>query len=251
MTAIDGMKTAGKRTPIFPAGHKYSGQFMHENDFNRTVVKLLGVHLTRCGFDVLYTAPTDDDTPLATRTKLANNTIRNNFNRPADILISVHANAFTGQWGAANGIETLWTKRVDEKLAKVIHKHLVKGTVLKDRGVKAANLHMTRESDMPACLVECCFMDNLKEAELLMSDSYRAECALEIAQGICEYFGVKFVSESKSKAVNVVVNGKPLDTKGLLIDNVTYVPLRAIGNAIGAKIGWDQKSSTASISINR
>lgn len=47
--------------------------------------------------------------------------------------------------------------------------------------------------------------------------------------------------------VNVVVNGKLLDTKGLLIDNLTYVPLRAIGNAIGAKIGWNQTKFEASL----
>jgi N-acetylmuramoyl-L-alanine amidase len=60
------------------------------------------------------------------------------------------------------------------------------------------------------------------------------------------------VVESKLKAnskkeVIVIVNNKQLDDKGILIENRTYVPLRAIGNAIGAKIGWNQQTQDASI----
>lgn len=47
--------------------------------------------------------------------------------------------------------------------------------------------------------------------------------------------------------VNVVVNGSPLAEKGMLMNNLTYVPLRVIGEAIGAKIGWDQKNKEASL----
>jgi len=49
------------------------------------------------------------------------------------------------------------------------------------------------------------------------------------------------------KLVKVVVNGKQLAEQGMLIDNRTYVPLRAIAKALGAKIGWDQQNKEASI----
>jgi len=49
------------------------------------------------------------------------------------------------------------------------------------------------------------------------------------------------------KQVTVVVNGKQLDEPGMLMDNRTYVPLRAIAVALGAKIGWNQKTKEASI----
>lgn len=55
------------------------------------------------------------------------------------------------------------------------------------------------------------------------------------------------LKENSSKSVNVVVNNKQLSAKGMLIENRTYVPLRAIGEAIGAKIGWNQSDKEASI----
>lgn len=55
------------------------------------------------------------------------------------------------------------------------------------------------------------------------------------------------LKQENNKTVNVLVNGSPLSEKGKLINNFTYVPLRAIGNAIGATIGWNQATKEASI----
>lgn len=46
--------------------------------------------------------------------------------------------------------------------------------------------------------------------------------------------------------VNVTVYGKNIED-GLLVDGKTYVPLRAVGDALGVKTAWDNKSKTASI----
>lgn len=45
---------------------------------------------------------------------------------------------------------------------------------------------------------------------------------------------------------NVIVNGKKIKD-GVLIKGETFVPLRAVGESIGAKIGWDNKSKTATL----
>lgn len=55
------------------------------------------------------------------------------------------------------------------------------------------------------------------------------------------------LKENTDKKVNVMVNGKLLDAKGKLIENRTHVPLRAIGEAIGATIGWNPTTQDASI----
>lgn len=253
--AIDdghGMETAGKRTPTMP-----DGTVMKENEFNRRVAQLLAEHLVRCGIDVLMVAPNDVDTPLSVRTDAANKA-------KADLYISIHANAMTGSWGTARGIETFhYTKASANSIraAEIIHKHLLEGTKLPDRGVKSADFHVLRETTMPAVLVECGFMDNLEEAKLLVTEAYRAECALEIAKGICEYFGVPFVEVAKptpvvvtnpealpaiQDRVNIVVNGKEMP-QGYLIDGLTYVPIRTVSEALGATIGWDQQTKTASL----
>jgi N-acetylmuramoyl-L-alanine amidase len=254
--------TAGKRTPKFPAGHKYVGQVMFENAFNKTVVKLLAEHLTRIGFKVLLVAPTDADTPLKTRTDLANNTIKNQFNCRADIYISVHANATTGEWGNAKGIETFIYKTgtEGEKLGKTIHKVLMEGTTFIDRGLKVNPLlWVLKETLMPAVLVECGFMDNIREAELLMFGVYREECALEIAKGICEYYCVPFIPV-KEEAPNVVevikervyaANGKlnfvPLNTGKPYSTKATDVRFVSIPSGSIEKVRFvNLKGSTAS-----
>lgn len=49
-----------------------------------------------------------------------------------------------------------------------------------------------------------------------------------------------------SDKVNVIVDGKKIKD-GKLVDGVTYVPLRAVGDALGAEIGFDNKTKTATL----
>ena len=184
--------TPGKRTPKFS-----DGSFMYENAFNKVVVKYLDKHLNRCGFDTILVAPTDADTPLATRVNTANKA-------KVDAYISIHANAASGNWGSPEGVETfVGASSFSKKLANNVHNQLIKGTSQKNRGVKdGTHLYVIRNTIAPAILVECAFMDNEREARLLLSDSFRRECALEIAKGICESFGVKFIEEQEVKGVS-------------------------------------------------
>jgi N-acetylmuramoyl-L-alanine amidase len=184
-----GMETAGKRTPIFPAGSEFAGTFMHENEFNSAVVKKLDTNLKRCGFKTILVADGDEDVPLQTRTDLANKV-------KANLFISIHANAYKGEWGDWGGISThIYGKGGEaEKLANIVQKLLIENTGLRDRGVCVDNFHVLRETDMPAILCENGFMDNLTEATLLKKDSYRQTIADSIAKGICAYYGVSFVA---------------------------------------------------------
>lgn len=173
-----GSQTAGKRTPD---GYK-------ENKFNKAVVNYLDKELKRCGFTTKQVAPTDADTPLKARTDAANSW-------GADIYVSVHYNALAHKWrDGEGGIETFYHEgsSTGKKLASAIHKELIKGTKMRDRGLKTSNLHETRETKMPAVLIEAGFMDIKREAELMESASYQKECAIEIAKGICNYFDVKY-----------------------------------------------------------
>lgn len=181
-----GMQTPGKRTPKFE-----NGDFMHENEFNRDVVAKLDMILKRCGFETILTAPTDKDHTLSERVKTANN-------NKANIFISVHANAATGKWQNGKGIETYYFTRSSksQNLAEIVHSNLIKGTKQVNRGVKTANFYVLRNTNMPAILIEAGFMDNREEAKLLLSDSFRQECAEEIAKGTCEYFGVEYVEDN-------------------------------------------------------
>lgn len=178
-----GNNTSGKRTPLFE-----DGSFMRENEFNDFVVNVTGKILEKRGINVIYTSPEKTDTSLATRVKRAND-------QNADIFVSVHANAFGSGWNDANGFET-FVKSFEEKntmkLAEYIQKECVKSTGLNDRGIKKSDdLYVLNATKMPSVLVECGFMTNKKEAQLLKSMLYRYTCSKAIAKGILKYFNIE------------------------------------------------------------
>lgn len=54
-------------------------------------------------------------------------------------------------------------------------------------------------------------------------------------------------TEVKTQTAKLYVDGKRIDD-GILIDGVTYFPARALANAVGATIAWDQANKTVKIS---
>lgn len=241
-----GMETAGKRTPLFP-----DGTYMKENEFNRAVIDKLNAHLIRNDFDVLHVSAGDTDVPLKTRTDLANNTIPNGFGKPADGMVSVHANASDSVWNSkVKGIEIYYRAGYKEgkRLAQDVQEFLVKSTPLFNRGLKTANLHITREAKMPAILVEGPFMNNPDEAKLLMTDAFRSECAEEIARGWCQFFGRKYIEEPQPVVVpagmypvEIVIGNTYL--LGLLIEGRSWIPARDSFNALGINTWLFEKKS--------
>ena len=87
---------------------------------------------------------------------------------------------------------------------------------------------------MPTILSENGFMDNKREALLMIDESFQKEVAKEHVQGICRYFGVTFKEEQEVKSVTV--------TKGLFrIKTGTFPTARAFADAIDkikADFGW-------------
>lgn len=188
LIAIDaghGVNTPGKRTPLFK-----DGSFMRENEFNRGVADYLDSELHRCGFRTLIVTPELDDISLSTRVNRANE-------GKADAYISIHANAFGSDWNEVCGVESyvytgIGKESYGYKFVEMVHRGLVGECKGRDRGVKWNDFFVLRETDMLAVLVECGFMTNLKEAELLRSDEYRRKCARGICKGICEFYGVEY-----------------------------------------------------------
>ncbi|GAB4272151.1 N-acetylmuramoyl-L-alanine amidase family protein [Thermincola ferriacetica] len=190
LIAIDdghGMDTPGKRTPPMA-----DGKVILENQFNAPTARFLDVALQRCGFRTMFTAPEAKDVPLAIRVKRANDA-------KADAFISIHYNAFRGVWDETRGgVETCYQPGSVEgrKLAACIQKYIAQGTPQVNRGIVAQNLYVTRKTRMVAALVEAGFMDVRKEAALMLDPAFQKETAEQIAQGVCEYFGVKYIPET-------------------------------------------------------
>lgn len=190
-----GMQTAGKRTPPIP---ELNNRVIHENEFNRAVVNYLSEELKRCGIKTILVAPTDSDTSLSARTNLANS-------KKVDLYISVHYNAFDGSFGGKDpsGLSVHYYPRSTKsrKLAECVHNYLKQGAKQIDRGIVESNFYVLRKTKMPAILTENGFMDNKREAMLMIDEDFRKEVAREHAKGICEYLGVKYINEKKESDV--------------------------------------------------
>ncbi|MBJ6363330.1 N-acetylmuramoyl-L-alanine amidase [Paenibacillus sp. GCM10012307] len=182
--AIDaghGPETAGKRTP--------DGS-LREFQFNRAVAAYVRSGLENYeAVEILFVHAEDGsrDVPLKERTDRANAW-------GASAYISIHANANGSDWNQAEGIETFVHTRPSPealKLAEAVQRQLIRQTARRDRGVKTADFHVLRETKMPSILVECGFMTNREEAELLKSDGYRRQCASAIIAGTVGVYGLK------------------------------------------------------------
>ena len=184
------IETSGKRTPTMP-----NGTVIHENQFNVPAMGFCAAALQRCGVRIMFTAPESADIPLSTRIKRANDA-------KADVLVSFHYNAYQGKWDqTAGGVQTCYQPGSAEgqKLAGCIQKYLVQGTPQVNRGIVPLNLAVTRDTHMPAALIEAGFMDVHKEAALMLDKAFQKETGEQAAMGICEYLGVKYVPEAPLK----------------------------------------------------
>ncbi len=159
----------------------------------------IGELLNYNGIKVMYTR-TSDNVPwtsdinkdLKYRTDMANNAM-------VDYFISIHANSY--KYPTSNGTETyvVGFGGEAEKLANTVHSELVSAIKLRDRGVKNKDLHVLRETNMPAILIELSFISNIVEEKLLQSDEFKEKCAVAIAKGVCKFLGIEFKAPKKSK----------------------------------------------------
>ena len=174
----------GQATVVIDPGHGGSdpgavGNGLLEKDISLSVSLKLGKVLENKGFNVIYTRKTDVYPSLSERTAIAN---RAN----ADVFVSIHTNAFNS---AALGYETYSypTSTEGGKLAKDIHDSVIANKDLynANRGAKKDNFQVIRETNMPAVLLELGFIDNSKDAKILVEK--QDEFAQAISKGILNY----------------------------------------------------------------
>ena len=213
--AIDaghGSNTAGKRTPD---GYR-------EHWINVASASFCEAALKRCGIDTLRVAwddtnaKDDEDVALSTRQNLIK------LNK-CQASVSFHANAYGSGWNDAQGVETLISNKAPGDslaLAKLVQGYLIQGTPQKNRGVKTQSLAMCNCSVMgtrASILVEIGFMTNKMEADLMKADKFCKEQAEEVAHGICDYLGVKYIAPTDSVITEIVNEVKDLPKSSYLV----------------------------------
>lgn len=177
----------GKKLVVIDAGHggkdpgAISVNKYKEKDFAlATTLKIQALLENEPNIELVLTRSGDTYPTLQERAKLANNL-------NADLFISIHANSIAaGSKSNPSGVETYYTRKESLQFANVVHKYLVPATGLQDRKVRQANYHVTRETKMPAILLECGYLSNTKDEALLFSDDFQQRVAEAVVAGIKE-----------------------------------------------------------------
>jgi len=176
-----GYNTPGKRTP--------DGE--REWTFNDIVARAFANELAN--YEGVASKRFDDSTGKADVTLKQRTDGANAWG--ANYYISFHHNANTAKWGSWTGVEIfvyLGNKNTKSgQLAKAVHPALVKAYGLKDRGIKEGNLHIVRETKMPAILIEGGFMDSTIDIKKLRDKSVLQNAGKMIAQALATHLGLK------------------------------------------------------------
>lgn len=114
--------------------------------------------------------------------------IGNNSN--ADIFVSIHLNKIPQEkyWGwqtfFKSGNED--SKRLAEEIQKGLNKTIQKEN--KRQSLKIDNVYIIENVKIPTAIVECGFLSNKEEENLLQTDEYQNQIAEGICKGIEKYF---------------------------------------------------------------
>lgn len=109
----------------------------------------------------------------------------------ADWFLAVHFNA-----GGGTGTECWYYTGNDQgyNMAKALSANVSGALGLRDRGPKATtSLYVVKRTDMPAVLLEACFVDSEKDAEAWRSTSWEA-----LSRAVVQAFGGEVTTQSKA-----------------------------------------------------
>ncbi len=116
-------------------------------------------------------------------------------NSNASVVISIHMNKFSDT--TCHGPVVFYHKDSEEgeKLAKIMQEKLVE-TLKPERPrvEKPETYFILRSGDCPCVLVECGFLSNAHDEELLQTKDYQEKCATAIFKGLQLYFSQRYMS---------------------------------------------------------
>ncbi len=161
---------------------------VRECDVNLAIVQKAAQKFRAAGHRVILTRDSDVRVTLETRTSMANNA-------RAGAFVSVHCNS---DGATARGFEVWYwhTSTRGRGLAEAILAEVAaRFPTLRNRGLKASapgnnSLHVLRKTDMPSALLECAFVSNQTEENLLGSAAAQERFAEAVVRGVVRWFGV-------------------------------------------------------------
>ena len=180
---------------VIDVGHggKDSGTIyknIKEKDINLSIALKLKKELIKHGVEVIMTRDGDYDlsSPKALRRKKSDfdNRIKLINESNADMYISIHINYLDNK--KYYGSQVFYTKG-NERMASVIQNEMIKqlNSPMEER-LLDNSIYMFKRLDIPGVLIECGFMSNSRERNLLVSDKYQSKIVKAIVDGLIMYY---------------------------------------------------------------
>ncbi|MEE1086304.1 MAG: N-acetylmuramoyl-L-alanine amidase [Schaedlerella sp.] len=111
------------------------------------------------------------------------------INEAAPVLcVSIHQNSYSDE--AIKGAQVFYYTHSEkgEKAAEMIQKALLSVDLDNTRQIKANDTYyILKRAEVPTVIVECGFLSNREEADLLNTEEYQQKIAEAISVGIMEY----------------------------------------------------------------
>lgn len=200
--------------------------FLDELTEDRKVGKALIAELKARGHSVVDVTTADNaEESLTGRAKRANNV-------KADFFVSIHFNA-----GGGTGTEVFTTTNSGAKSQAAATSAAVAEVLgLRNRGHKTVNYTVLARTNMPAMLVEVCFVDTSKDAE-----AYRAttpeKIAAAIADGILGESKGVVATEPTTSATSTQTAAPAASKAGLEVDGIWGCDTtKAVQKALGTPV---------------
>lgn len=182
-------KKPGEITIVLDAGHggrdtgALSPHGLPEKDANLRLAKAVRDVLVKRGYGVVMTREDDAFVELYDRPKVAH---RAN----ADLFVSIHHNApghASNPFGIRYQAVYAWNG-IGEKLAKAINARMAAADpALENEGVLHANFAVTRNPEIPSCLIEADFITHPDGESASWDAARRPAVAAAIADGIADW----------------------------------------------------------------
>lgn len=190
-----------KPVVVIDAGHggadpgKVAADGALEKDINLSIAKTVQGKLTQEGIQVIMTREKDEmlhnggGTSGKTQDMWLRCEMINTSN--AVCAVSIHQNSFESS--AVKGAQVFYYADSEKgrQFAEIMQQHLVDGLDPDNTRVCKANTtyYLLKKTSVPLVIVECGFLSNPREADLLQTEDYQNKAAEAICAGIQEYLG--------------------------------------------------------------
>lgn len=192
-------QTSNKKVIVIDPGHggndpgKVGVNGAKEKDINLAIALTLRDYMEKEGYEVVMTRDTDTGLYEETDSNKKRADMRNRVKLIEEsnpiLAVSIHQNSFSQE--SSHGAQVFYYESSIEgkKLAKVMQQTIKDYITDGNHRMEKANTayYMLKKSKCPLVIIECGFLSNYREAELLITTDYQTKMAEAIRDGILKY----------------------------------------------------------------